>query len=152
MKDIILFDLDNTLADMDHRLHLINRAEPDWDTFERACIHDSPIPATIKTTQALTHMGLQVWVWTGRSDLVLHETKQWLAAHQVSYIQLLMRPYGDIRPTSSVKLEWLADSPVPRDRVLCAYDDDPRVVSVLREAGLDVLHVRRRKDADDPSR
>lgn len=146
MKDIILFDLDGTLVNIDHRKHIIDASDPDWDAFEKECIHDSPIEATIMAAQGFIATRKQVWVWTGRSDLVLRETEKQLQVFGVPYHQLLMRPHGDLHTTSELKRGWLNNSPVQRDRVLCAYDDDPYIISMLRAEGLDCFHVREGKD------
>jgi len=147
-QNIILTDLDNTLANMDHRLHLISGAHADWDQFEYESVYDQPIEPTIRTMQAYKSLGLQVWVWTGRSDLVKKETENWLRIYGVPYEQLIMRPHGETMDTLKLKLGWLK-SPIPQARVLAAYDDDSRIVKGLLEAGLHVFHVR--KEIDDAS-
>lgn len=139
---IILFDLDNTISDMDHRLHLIDRLEPDWDAFEAACYLDAPIHSTILTMRSLHHHH-QVWIWTGRSDNVKDRTVQWLVNAGVPYDQLIMRRYGDQRPTVSIKRDWLNDNPVPRERVLCAYDDDPQIIKMLNSEQVLAYQVKR---------
>lgn len=50
-----------------------------------------------------------------------------------------MQPHGDKRPARLVKLERLLE--LRRHRTIAlVVDDDPRVVSQLREAGLSVHH------------
>lgn len=139
---IILFDLDNTISDMDHRLSLIDRLEPDWDAFEASCDLDYPIHSTILLMRALHHQH-QVWIWTGRSDNVKGKTVKWLTAQGVPYDQLIMRRYGDQRPTVRIKRDWLNDNPVPRDRVLCAFDDDPQIIQMLNSEQVLAYQVKR---------
>lgn len=139
---IILFDLDNTVADMDHRLPLIDRLEPDWDAFESNCDKDDPIVPTILLMRALHHQH-QVWIWTGRSDAVWGKTTTWLSNYGVPFDQLIMRQYGDQRPTVSIKRNWLNDNPVPKDRVLCAFDDDPNIIKMLNSEQVLAYQVKR---------
>lgn len=138
---IVLFDLDNTIADMDHRLHLIDKADPDWDLFESECDLDTPIWPTIRLMESLAKDGHQVWIWTGRSDAVRDETIAWLRQWHVMYDQLIMRPHADPRPTEKLKKDWLDNNPVPKDRVLCAFDDDERICKMLHKEGLTVYQV-----------
>jgi FMN phosphatase YigB (HAD superfamily) len=135
--NIILFDIDQTLADNDHRLHYMQRDEVDWDEFEDQCIYDQPIMETIMMAQAWKALGKQVWCWTGRTDRVRSQTEVWLRNNGVPFDQLLTRSVAEAQstPAAMTKLRWLTVSPVPRDRVVCAYDDDPGVVKVLREKG-----------------
>jgi FMN phosphatase YigB (HAD superfamily) len=133
--NIVLFDIDNTLADMDHRLHYMERETVDWDEFEDQCIYDQPIMSTIIAAQALRALGKQVWCWTGRRERIRSQTEVWLRNNGVPFEQLLMKPTSEETPTELLKLRWLQQGPVPSDRVICAYDDDPQVVKVLREQG-----------------
>jgi len=133
--NIILFDIDNTLANMDHRAHYLQREHVDWVEFEQQAIYDPPIIETIMAAQAYKAVGKQVWCWTGRTERIRSLTETWLLNHGVPFSQLLMKPVGNEEPTELTKLNWLNNAPVPRDRVICAYDDDPRVIQVLREKG-----------------
>jgi FMN phosphatase YigB (HAD superfamily) len=135
--NIVLFDIDNTLADMDHRVHYMQRDEVDWDEFEDQALYDQPIIPSIMCAQAWKSYGKQVWCWTGRTDRIRNMTEIWLKRYGVPYDQLLMRTreQAENKPAEIQKLHWLTQGPVPSDRVICAYDDDPRVVKVLREQG-----------------
>lgn len=140
---IILSDLDNTISNMDRRLHYLNRDDPDWDAFEAECDKDPPIISTITILTALYEKGSAVWIWTGRSDAVKDKTVRWLKLHGVPYDQLIMRPHGDQTSTTLLKKLWLNDCPVPKHRVLCAFDDDPRIIKMLGEEGIPSYQVRK---------
>jgi hypothetical protein len=135
--NIVLFDIDQTLADNDHRLHYMGRDEVDWDEFEDQCIYDLPIWPSIMCAQAWKMMGKQIWVWSGRTERVRSQTEVWLRNNGVPFEQLLLRTKERVEkePTELTKLRWLEDGPVPKDRVICAYDDDARVTRVLTERG-----------------
>lgn len=149
MKNIVMFDLDNTIRNMDHRLHYLHRANIDWREFEEQCQYDLPILPTIVLMRALRTAGKQIWIWTGCSDHVRTMTTVWLHRHQVPYDQLLMKPVAmEDTPALTLKLRWLKDAPVPEDRVICAFDDDPSVVKGLRKAGVLVYQVVR-PDAEE---
>lgn len=144
--NIVLFDIDNTLADMDHRLHYLNRDDPNWNEFEDQAHLDTPIMPTIITAQSYKAAGKQVWCWSGRTDRIKGVTEQWLHDHNVPFDQLLLRSQqqAESEPTEMTKLNWLLHGPVPADRVICAFDDDPTVVRVLRDhGGLLVYYVKR---------
>lgn len=135
--NIVLFDIDNTLANMDHRIHYFARDEMDWDEFEDQCIYDLPIEPTITMARACKALGKQVWCWSGRTERIRSQTEVWLRNNGVPFDQLLLRTkeVAQSEPTEMTKLRWLQNGPVPEDRVICAFDDDPTVVKVLREKG-----------------
>lgn len=135
--NIVLFDIDQTLADNDHRLHYINRDTVDWEEFEDQCIYDFPITPSILCAQAWKTLGKQVWCWSGRTERIRSQTEVWLRNNGVPFEQLILRTQevAEKEPSETTKLRWLTQGPVPRDRVICAYDDDARVVKTLTEKG-----------------
>lgn len=150
MRPLYIFDLDGTLADMEHRLHFIKRPEPDWRAFFAACGADTPIEANLTTLRTLAK-NAEVWIWTGRSEEVREPTRKWLMDNRVFHPfwnpfkapeQLLMRPVGDHRPDDVLKREWLSQLEPPEyDRLTAVFEDRLRVVQMWREAGITCYHV-----------
>ena len=106
MKPLYIFDLDGTLALIEHRLHFIQRPslkcydcgganrkncvqcadldadfKADWRGFFAACKDDQPNLPVIRTLQALRKSGAEVWIWSGRSDECKTQTVEWLQRH-----------------------------------------------------------------------
>ena len=106
MKPLYIFDLDGTLALIDHRRHLVERPslkcydchganrhncvqcadldagwKADWRAFFAACVDDQPNAPVIRTLRALESGGAEIWIWSGRSDEVRAQTQEWLAKH-----------------------------------------------------------------------
>jgi len=142
----IVFDLDGTLADCSHRLHHIEKfdldcchaGKIDWDTFYRACIDDAPIWPIINTLIAFRAAGAKVEIWTGRSDLVETETRQWFLRHGISHVPMRMRPHGNHSPDYKMKRDWLHEGGARPDLV---FEDRSRVVQMFREEGIRVCQV-----------
>lgn len=147
MKNIYLFDIDGTLADNSHRLHYMKRSEIDWAEFERGCVNDIPIEATCTIAAMAAATEHQVWLWTGRTENVRKETEEWLRKAGVWFDQLLMRPVDEIVSNAMLKERWLKDV-VPGDRVICAFEDEGSVVSMLRDQGILVLQVKQPTEGD----
>jgi len=141
---IILFDIDGTLADHDHRLQSSYNADnPDWDLFESECEQDGLIVPTAEVLIAFQNLKHRIWLWTGRSARVRPNTERWLAKYAIPYHQLIMRPYGTPLDTDVLKKRWLNHAPIPKDQVLCAYDDDPTVIAMLQSEGIPAFRVVR---------
>ena len=105
MKPLYIFDLDGTLALIEHRRHFVERPAcphcgwfkdcdhkrdgtrpaftPDWRSFFAACVDDAPNAPVIDTFRALKKAGAEVWIWSGRSDEVRKETEAWLRKHKL---------------------------------------------------------------------
>ncbi len=152
MRNIIICDLDGTLADITHRLHFIQRdptAPPDpswkqdWPAFHKACTGDAPIDDTLRVLEALTHnKEYDLWIVTGRSEAARPETEAWLAKHLRYWDRLVMRPVGDYTPDHLLKHLWCLNGHIPpAPRILCVFEDRERVVDMWRKLGLTCYHV-----------
>lgn len=139
-KDIIIFDLDGTLANGDHRVHHILKQPKDWRSFFAECERDKPIQPIIDVMRALSQV-FEIWIVSGRSDEVRAETERWLQAYAPFNHKLIMRKQGDYTGDDILKISWLEDGTIPKERVLCVFDDRNRVVKAWREAGLPCLQV-----------
>lgn len=139
----IVFDLDGTLANGDHRIHHILKEPKDWRAFFAACGDDAPIPAALATLEAFTHAprNHRVEIWTGRSDEVRAETEQWFADHVGHAFErtltLRMRKAGDHRHDDVLKAEWIERHGKP-DLV---FEDRARVVAMWRANGIPCFQV-----------
>lgn len=142
MKALYIFDLDGTLANLDHRLPLVKREVPDWPGFFRACVDDEPIDEMIALLRSLHLQGAEIWIVSGRSDEVQEQTEDWLRRHEVPFDALVMRHEGDYRPDHEIKQE-MYDRMLIEDleRVALVFDDRSRVVDMWRANGLRCLQV-----------
>ncbi len=145
MTDIILFDLDGTIADLQHRLHHILKQPKDWKSFHAGCKSDAPIECIVKLIKHLTtwkiHAGPDIWIVTGRSSSTRKDTEAWLSEHDILYDKLIMRPSSDHTDDDILKVRWLEDGTIPKDQVLCVFEDRSRVVKAWRAAGIPCFQV-----------
>ena len=139
---IVIFDLDGTLALIQHRRHFVEGDKKDWDSFHKACVDDLPNKPIIEIWDLLANHGHEMWIFSGRNDLVDSETEDWLYDNGLFPHCLRMRDADDRRPDTEIKLEWLNDmSPEQRSDILCVFDDRQRLVNMWREQGLTCLQV-----------
>lgn len=141
----IVFDLDGTLANIEHRLHHIQKEDqvtklkrkPDWGAFSRACVDDQPIHQIIRIYQALREQRHSIEIWSGRSDIVRAETENWLQQHDITgYDKLLMRFNGDFTPDDQLKEIWLNHAIRAGKKPDLVFDDHTRLVQMWRRNGI----------------
>lgn len=136
----VVFDLDGTLADCEHRLHHIQMPagpgeeypKQDWRAFYAACKHDKPIIPIQAIAIALIDAGERVEIWTGRSDECRADTVWWLAEYGLSDVPLRMREAGDHTADHKLKLSWLAEG----DKPDIIFEDRASVVEMWRAQGI----------------
>lgn len=112
----VSFDLDSTLADTRQRQWMVPMIRGDvpnpdgytWDDYSVRCADDDPIEATIVLLRALYFGGNKILITTGRSELAMDLTMEWLNKHFVPYNELSMRPVGYHVPNAQLKMEHIA--------------------------------------------
>ena len=151
MRPLYIFDLDGTLADGTHRVHLIQQEPKQWDEYFEACDWDKPIYSVIGIAVCLFRSGADIWIYSGRSDQVRGKTRAWCGEylhHELAKTldsnpsMLKMRPHGDHQPDDTLKESWLlAMAPQDRGRLAAVFEDRDRVVAMWRRHGVRCLQV-----------
>lgn len=135
-KKIVVFNLDGTIANIEHRVHFIQGEKKDWVSFFSACIHDKPIPWMIEIMRCFDQLNYMIYIVTGRSSIVEAETRNWLIENDVPCDSFIMRNQGDFRHDVLVKPELIADL---KDRIFFIVEDRNSMVNKWRELGYNVL-------------
>ena len=139
---IVIFDLDGTLALIQHRRHFVEGDKKDWPAFFAACEDDEPNIPVIETYNALRDQGHTMWIYSGRSDEVQNDTVSWLYEHDIEFSRLRMREAGDHQPDEKLKMSWLKkDFPVGYRNILCVFEDRNRMVKMWRGEGISCFQV-----------
>lgn len=142
---IYIFDIDGTIADISHRLHLIQGENKDWDSFYKACVDDKPIEPVINVLQCLAQHA-EIWFFTGRSDIVKRETEEWIIDNtELVQFKLRMRKNGDYRPDHQIKESWLNTLAAPdtaaREMLQGVFEDRKSVCDMWRKNGIKCFQV-----------
>lgn len=111
---MIIFDLDGTLADCEHRRHFVVKPKqpectcdpqiygydeppcdihdwidwkPDWKSFYEACDKDPPIQPVIDIWNQQISLGMMDvhQIWSGRCESVRDKTEKWLDKHLLCF-------------------------------------------------------------------
>ena len=88
----IVFDLDDTLANTDHRAHILDEEheseEAKWNAFFAECHNDAPNIDVLNLFKMLHRAGETSYskspiieIWTGRIETVRWDTVRWLAKY-----------------------------------------------------------------------
>lgn len=139
MKDTYIFDLDGTLADGRHRLHLLPAKEDAhkthaWNDFNLASGRDMPILDNIQLMNELYQYGKRIVILTGRSDIAYSITNRWLWEHGCNFNELIMRPESDHRRDIEFKEAALRDYGL--ERIAACFDDLDHVAKHIRSLGV----------------
>ena len=144
--DTVVVDLDGTLANVDHRVHLVKSEKPDWDAFYSAVSFDTPNQWCAALIDILCHdTRFHVAIVSARRRGTEADTIAWLRNRcgfggfldiGALSIHLVREDDGKDRYAQdhTLKKAWL-DS-YGKERILFVIDDRQRVVDFWRSEGL----------------
>jgi len=137
-RPLAVIDVDGVVADVRHRLRFLRQRPGDWDAFFAAATADPPLPQGVDLVLGLAADHEVVWL-TGRPERSRTDTEQWLVAQGLPAGTLRMRPDDDRRSARVFKRTELRRLARNR-RVAVVVDDDPAVVTLLKDDGWPVVH------------
>lgn len=139
----IVCDLDGTLFNEDHRVHL--GIGGDWENYFSLMHEDTPHDDVLITIRAMTGP-TQALLLTGRPEKLRCATEAMLAGIGVPYTQLLMRPDGDTTDSGLLKISTLekffGSKAAVLSNVLFALEDRDKIVKAFRDYGINCWQVR----------
>lgn len=166
---MIIFNLDGTLADCEHRRHLVQKPHcyhcgnnedygdmvgcycmkekfiPDWKAFYESCNRDKLIqPTSIILLNLWIKEGEEIEIWSGRCESIRHKTEKWLKENIFTggreMCPLKMRPIGDSSPDDVLKERWIDEHlAAGGEPIQFVFDDRPKVVRMWRRRGIFVF-------------
>ena len=132
--EIVIFDIDGTLADVSERIHYLKTKPKNWDAFFEGMAQDKAVQSMVRLCNILHASGIQILLCSGRNEQYRSETMTWLAEQNVHYHGLFLRKDNDRRSDTVVKREILAG--IDKSKVLFVVEDRSRVVEMWRSEGL----------------
>lgn len=142
-KNIIVVDIDGTIAKVGDRLKYLQQEKKDWDAFYEHCDEDEPIKDIIELIELMQIHEYNIVFCTGRRESVRKKTEYWLFKNIwcLREYKLLMRKDGDWRHDTEVKPELLQKAGITPDDVYFILEDRDSMVAKWRELGYRCLQV-----------
>jgi predicted kinase len=161
MKDenVVVCDLDGTLANIEKRRHLV-QGEKKWKEFFEAIPTDTLRNDVLKQVRgyALEHSAKIILV-SARPEDYRRITTEWLVSNGICLVErpghgiwnldpknrtpyelLIMRNSNDTRPDTEVKAE-IVDNYLSELNIVAWFDDRPSVIRTIQEKGINVIDV-----------
>jgi len=137
-KKIVICDIDGTIANNDHRQHLLKKFK-DWDNFFAQLHLDEPIPVVIERIKDLKRDGKEIVFLTGRPERYRSSTKEWLSKYFNFKFQLEMRKDKDFRKKIDSKKDSLLE--IGKENIFKIFENDYQLIELWNSMGLDVEDV-----------
>jgi hypothetical protein len=141
MNKIIVFDIDGTLANIEHRRAFVATKPKNWKAFNAGIVNDTPHDDIVDLAILFWEKGHNVLLCSGRGEEHRDVTEWQMGEFEVPYTKLYMRPAKDHRPDDIIKVELLQQIRSEFGKPFLWFDDRKRVVDAIRAEGVRVLQV-----------
>ena len=138
-KEAIIFDIDGTLANCDHRLHYLKKEKKDWDKFFSEMDKDKVNENISILYHLLMHSAIYYFIITGRPQKYEEKTRKWLSDNSFYRYDIFFRANGDFRDDDIIKKEIYEDHIKDKYEVRLVIEDRSRVVKMWRSLGITCL-------------
>ncbi len=152
MIDVVIFDVDGTIADNSSRTHYITGGKQDWESYNKETYADKPMQAMLNQLDIIGLIS-PIILLTGRVNSTRGVTIQWLRDHGISYnitanpkkmsrksIYLIMRNDGDRTPNDQYKKKEVYRLKANFINPILAFDDDDKCRKMFRDFHIDVIN------------
>lgn len=138
-KSYIVVDIDGTLSNLDHRLPLIKKESPDWDTFY-SLVKDDKMNEWCSELIKMMCLEYSIILVSGRRSSCKADTIDWLKKNglypAITQVYLL-RGDKDYTPDHELKRQWLHK--FGKEKILFVIEDRKKVKRMWVEEGVFVL-------------
>ena len=142
-----IFDLDNTIAIMNHRLAKATvNGKIDYDLLHQEYLitYDTPMYDTIDLINSLARFNIGIFILTGRYESTKVATEEWLNHYKVSYDKLVMKSNKDKYVKSDQWKEkqmhiFMEDLKLSHDNIILSSDDHAKNQTMFESWGIPCL-------------
>lgn len=133
-RDVVLFDLDGTLININSIAQLVG----DWDEFHPAAFRCPANEPMIDYARICQKMGFEIIIISGKPAAYLQHTAEWLCLRGIIPDAILMRPLNNHMSDAELKpaLVEAHIGPDWKGRVLFAIEDRDKMVDAWRATGI----------------
>ena len=140
-KKTIIFDVDGTIANVEHRRHFVN-GNNDWDSFRKETVNDTPVEHVCDIAKRFIKSGDHVAFFSARNESEREITEQqiskWIGD---GHKGLFLRPNDSYEPDEVFKANLADKFEELGGKIDLVFDDRNKVVDMWRDRGTTVVQV-----------
>ena len=129
---VAVFDLDGTLVNVDSIRYLVETTSPNYNEFHLRSVDCPPFYDVLKLLKQFHDLHIKVILVTGRQEKYRKLTDFWLATHNITIDELIMRP----ERFSGSKLQFkelIFRNIIKAYEVIAVFDDDEDLLNLWRQ-------------------
>ena len=142
---VVIFDVDGTIADVNHRRHLVNGEKgfkPDWNAFRNATVDDTPVQWVCDIAKRYIEAGDDVAFFSARNEsereITEKQIKEWIGE---GHKGVFLRPNDSYEPDEVFKRDLADKFEEMGGKIDLVFDDRNKVVQMWRDRGTTCVQV-----------
>ena len=137
----IIFDIDGTLMDIEHRKKFVEQKPKDWNSFREMTSEDTPNLDVFAVAIALQKAGNRILIASGKNKSQRPITLKQLMGQGLVFNEIYLRSDNDYRPDYELKSGMLDQMFEAGYTPTLVFDDRTSVVDMWRSRGLRAVQV-----------
>ena len=147
-KLTVVFDVDGTIADVEHRRHFVNgntmdgRTNNDWVSFRKETVNDTPVQWVCDIAKRFIAQGDEVAFFSARNEsereITEKQISEWIGD---GHKGVFLRPDDSYEPDEVFKSELADKFEEMGGKIDLVFDDRNKVVDMWRQRGTTVVQV-----------
>ena len=141
-KQTIIFDVDGTIADVEHRRHFVTQRPADWKSFKEETVNDTPVEWVCDIAKRHIARGDDVAFFSARNEsqrgVTETQISEWIGD---GHKGLFLRPDGDFRPDEEFKSDLADKFEEFGGKIDIVFEDRNKVVDMWRQRGTTCVQV-----------